>query len=86
MNESHISNDGKEINTFKNYNTNNNGLINPVTKDPRRNRTVKNQNTKKTDADNAAHQNGQECTTVWQNQPNVVNAKEGDITRRCADH
>ena len=50
----------KRYNTFKNDNTNENGLMNTFTKDPGRNRLVKNQNTKITDVDNAAHQTA-EC-------------------------
>ena len=52
---------------------------------PRKNRTVKNQYIKTTGADNVVHLIGQECTTSQQNPQNVVFAKGGDITTRCAD-
>ena len=50
-------------------------------------RTVGNQNTKTTGADNAAHQISQERTIAQQNLQSVeITKKNEDTMRNCADH
>ena len=72
--------------TVKKYNTSktDNGQTNPVTKDPGKNWTVKNQDTKTTDVASELHQTGQERATAERNPQNVETVKEGDITKKCA--
>ena len=84
--ESNNSNDDREIQHIQEQQHKRKWSDKSSYEKPKKNRTVRNQNIKITEADNAPHQTGQECTTAGQNPLNVVIAKEGDITRKCADH
>ena len=74
----------KKYNTSKTHNIKEIGQTNPVTKDPGKNWTVKNQDTKTTDVASAVHQTSQDCTTAQRNPQNVETVKEVDITKKCA--
>ena len=64
LGESNNSIDGKEIQYIQEKQNKRNWSDNPATKDQKR--TVKNQSTKITGADNAGHPTGQECTFAQQ--------------------
>ena len=86
LNEANNSNDGKEIQHIQERQYKRKWSDKSSYERPRKKTDSQKTKYKEIEVENAAHQTGQECTTAWQNPLHVVIAKEGDITRRCADH